>query len=352
MKIVLMAFFSMAWIAVQAFEYRIVSKSENKLPDGVECHLVNVVDCFTVYNDSVKNGAIDISGECERPFPAELVITNNNPDSLIFISLNLIVEPGMMTVDFDKRMVEGGELNRKFSDYEKRIRELWKKDGKQAMQEMKNEFIANRDNAFGEKILIEIGDEGSSPDEWDEALKYIGEETKSLEKIRLLTDRMERLRSSWEGQPYKELSGKGLDGSPVSLSDYVGKGKIVIADFWASWCKGCIIEAKEYLKPLYGQYKDSKDVEIIGIAIDDISEAVKKHGIEWDQIMDCKKVMGIYTIYAFPEIIMFGADGTILHRHLRGEEIERRLVEALQEKKELQRMKINADKCENKLEIW
>lgn len=56
LKIVLTAFFSMVWIAVQAFEYRIVSKSENKLPDGVECHLVNVVDCFTVYNDSVKTG--------------------------------------------------------------------------------------------------------------------------------------------------------------------------------------------------------------------------------------------------------------------------------------------------------
>lgn len=336
LKIVLTVFFSVAWIAVQAFEYRIVSKPGNKLPDGVECHLVNEVDCFTVYNDSVKNGAIDISGECERPFPAELLITNNNPDSLIFISLNLIVEPGMMTVDFDKRMVEGGELNRKLCDYKNRLGELWQKDGNLALEVMKNEFIANRDNAFGEKILMEIGDGGASPDEWDEILKYIGEETKSFEKIRSLSDRMERLRSSWVGQPYKELSGKGLDGSPVNLSDYVGKGKVVIADFWASWCKPCIVEAKEYLKPLFEQYKDSGDVEIIGVAIDDVSEVVKKHGFEWQQLIDCKKVLGIYTIYAFPEIIMFGPDGTILHRHLRGEEIERRLKEALQEKKELQ----------------
>lgn len=142
----------------------------------------------------------------------------------------------------------------------------------------------------------------------------------------VLKDIQGRLLSK-EGMPFVDFSVDAQEGR-VKLSDYVGKGKYVLADFWASWCKPCFVEMPR-LKELYKKY-NGPDFTILGVAVsdnpDDSRKAIRDNDLPWEQILGTGNVaMEAYGINAIPHIILFGPDGTILRRDLRGEEIDRAL---------------------------
>lgn len=112
--------------------------------------------------------------------------------------------------------------------------------------------------------------------------------------------------------------------SKVSLSDYVGKGKFVVLDFWASWCAPCIKELEAVRHAYHNLPKDK--VVFISIAINDRLEktrqAALKHNIEWEQIVNAGNVpMLAYGFTSIPQIVLFAPDGKILRKDLGGEEL-------------------------------
>ena len=115
------------------------------------------------------------------------------------------------------------------------------------------------------------------------------------------------------GKMFKEMTGTAPDGKSVRLSDFVGKGNYVLADFWASWCGPCKAEMPHVIE-LYEQYKD-KGLQLIGITVDDTPEKsdaiVKENGLTFPQIYESKP-MSTYGVTAIPYTILFAPDGTIL----------------------------------------
>ncbi len=310
-----------------AFEYRIISNVADSTLNGSEISLSNNSDWGTEDFGVVENGIIDIKGESKRSFPATLNIRNNNPDNPKSIVIKLIVEPGIIVVDVNSNIpISGGELTDGMKVWMNRMNEV--DDIQEAYEICREVLKENVNNGLGELVLINYGSR-CSPKEWTDAIALLDEETRNLAAIDQITGRKERLAPVWEGQPFKDLEGKDLDGNTINLSKYVGKGKYVVADLWASWCVPCILLAKNVLKPIYEKYKENTNVQFLGIAMDDISKVVDMHDIPWAQIMDCKKMMGTYVIASIPEVIIFGPDGTILRRYTHEFEIEKIFSEVL-----------------------
>ena len=120
--------------------------------------------------------------------------------------------------------------------------------------------------------------------------------------------------------------------STVKFSDYVGNGKYVLVDFWASWCGPCKAEIPN-IAAVYKKYK-GKNFNVLSVAVWDepaaTKAAAKQLGIKWDQIINAQQIpTEIYGIEGIPHIILFDPDGVIVARGLRGADIEKAVSEAL-----------------------
>ncbi len=134
----------------------------------------------------------------------------------------------------------------------------------------------------------------------------------------------ENLKKTSEGAMFVDFSAE-YEGQSQKLSDYVGKGKYVLVDFWASWCGPCRGEIPNLID-VYNKYK-GKNFEVLGVATwdspEDTKGAIEELKIPYPQIMNAQRAgSDAYGIKGIPEIILFAPDGKIIKRGLRGSEIE------------------------------
>ena len=131
----------------------------------------------------------------------------------------------------------------------------------------------------------------------------------------------------WVGKPAPNFTAADMGGNQISLSAY--RGKVVLLDFWATWCAGCLMEMPD-VKQLYDKYKD-KGFVVIGIDLDtdqgQMETFIKKQNIEWPQILDVRRGGGeisqLYRIDVIPSTFLIDKDGIIRYVDLSGPELER-----------------------------
>lgn len=131
------------------------------------------------------------------------------------------------------------------------------------------------------------------------------------------------------GKKAPDFSIPAPDGETVQLSDY--KGKYVLIDFWASWCKPCRHENPHVVK-LYKRFKD-RDFEIIGVSLDRKKQnwlrAIEQDNLSWvhaSQLNGWKSpVARKYHVQSIPHTVLVDPSGEIIAKNLRGERLAQKL---------------------------
>ena len=186
----------------------------------------------------------------------------------------------------------------------------------------------NRDNALGLEAFKNV-QFLLDADELEKAVESLGDSIKEDPAVRQVSDGLQAKKATKAGQPFVDFTivqdPENPETSTVKLSDYVGKGKYVLVDFWASWCGPCKAEIPN-IKAVYDKYA-GEDFDVLSVAVWDKPEASVKAaaelGITWNQIINAQQVpTDLYGIDGIPHIMLVGPDGIILNRDLRGDLIE------------------------------
>ena len=138
------------------------------------------------------------------------------------------------------------------------------------------------------------------------------------------------------GVDYTDFVSKTADGRTVRLSDYLKPGRILLVDFWASWCVPCQMEIP-HIKDLYRQWHD-KGLDVISVSLDTKrpawEKAIDRNKMPWPQLSTLEGFSAdaakAYAVSAIPFVILIDQQGRLALVNMHGDVLDKKIAELLQ----------------------
>ena len=332
MKKIAFLFTAMLLLASCSKGYKVTVTFPDDSANGETAFLTNYDTGDTLLSATVENNACTFEGNADKGFFARLLVGGNR--------YGFIVEPG----DVKLNIAEGtaiSPLNDKMAAWSKEMQAIAEdstlteaeSDARYA-EELFKFYQGNKDNAIGPWAFCNyLMYKDFTEADIDAMLKEAPAEYAQLKRVAKAKNAARQLAVTAVGQKFADFEVPAADGSMQKLSDYVGKGKVTLVDFWASWCGPCRAEIPK-LQALKAKYGDKFDV--LDVAVwdnpDDTRKAMEQMEITWPVIIGTEQLnqpTDLYGIKGIPHIIIFGPDGTILSRGLTGDDLAKKLAEVL-----------------------
>lgn len=326
---------------------------------------LNTFDFETLATTVVKDGRFEFTGVQDTAAMRLVVWTSSTlPDTRI--ATHIALENANITVELDTAAntvakVSGTPANEaltKLGEAELTINqhgdEIYKvmidqtateeqqAEAKKQLEQLQDEFInlykdfikANISNVAGTTYLQQYA--SMLPDEEVATLLTQVPAELENEQLKELREVYDVKAQTAPGKPLKDITAATPDGKQLSVAEVAKDAKVLLIDFWASWCGPCRAEMPN-VKATYEKFH-AQGFEIVGVSLDSNEDAWKQAltdlGMTWPQISDLKgwecEGAAAYGVRAIPATVLV-KDGTIAARDLRGEELTAKVEELLKD---------------------
>ncbi|MDE7397071.1 MAG: AhpC/TSA family protein [Muribaculum sp.] len=235
-----------------------------------------------------------------------------------------ILEPGNISLDADG-VATGTQLNDEFEEFGRQLEaiETIENDSTVALLRNMCHQALSKENPVGYFALLQLN-YYIDLNELDSLLTtypYYSE----FNRIKRNRSAKQQETKTAPGMPYADFEVIASDSDTIRLSDYVKPDCYTLVDYWASWCRYCIMEIPN-IKSLVDSY-GNKGLNVVGVAVWDEKDAseqsIAKHSVTWPQILNAQNVpTDLYGITGIPQIMLIGPDGKIVARNLQGERLK------------------------------
>ena len=327
------------------------------LPDGAVVRINNVNDNGLVAQSTVTKESFTVKGVI--PEPGLYWITMGKEQAQHVFLENTSIKITATAKDLKNMQVKGSQAHKDFErfrdvfnplvgEFNAKVAQINKTDNEKKREQLMFEydsilkkidsevsiFIKDKQASFVSPFLLYITAQMlDDPMVLDQRFNSLAENIRNSHIGKSLAEYIAFNKVGAVGTEALDFIQSDPDGKEVSLSSF--KGKYVLVDFWASWCRPCRMENPNVVKA-YNKFSP-KNFTVFGVSLDKEKDpwlkAIKSDGLDWTQVSDLQfwnnSAAVLYHVQGIPQNFLIDPNGKIIGRNLRGEALEAKLCELL-----------------------
>jgi len=306
--------------------------------DGTSVSFLNDQTGQPEKQTTVENGKFVIKGDMQEPGFKVLIFGEQPPAVPMFLDNSNVKISGDKNA-IDKLSITGSPSNDEFIVYSDAMKPYmgifqegaaYDSNAIKAVDKISADFVNKHTNSYVAPLaVIRLLQATQNVAEAEQLFNMMPAKIRSSGLGQYINQQLEESKINAIGSVIKDFSQKDTSGNAVTISSF--RGKYVLLDFWASWCRPCRMENPNVVAA-YNKYHD-KNFTILSVSLDQAKpawlNAIKMDGLTWSHVSDLKgwgnEVATLFHIQSIPQNLLIDPNGKIIAKNLRGAVLENKL---------------------------